>query len=109
MLRVSAGSILNTKGPSNINHRTLLILTGIFQATIDDEGYSLRNHIQSQHQVSDVMGCFERCLVDSRCLSFNFEHDLVLATRSCELIGVTKEQDPRNYVRRPGYTYYDRV
>ncbi|PFX28116.1 hypothetical protein AWC38_SpisGene7152 [Stylophora pistillata] len=82
---------------------------GIFQATIDDVGYSLRNHTKRHHQVHDVMDCFEKCLADPQCLSFNFEHDSVLPTRKCELNGVTKGQDPRNYVRRPGYTYYDRV
>ena len=97
------------RGPSVLNHAPFFPFTGIFQATINDVGHSLRNHTQSQHQVSDVRECFEKCLADPQCLSFNLQHDSALPTRSCELNGVTKGQDPRNYVRRPGYTYYDRV
>ncbi|KAJ7365434.1 hypothetical protein OS493_005541 [Desmophyllum pertusum] len=85
-------------------------LNGIFQTTIDDVDHALlRDRPRSQHEVGDVMQCFKKCQGDSQCHSFNFEHDSGLPTRKCELNGATKGQDPVNYVRRPGYTYYENV
>ncbi|KAJ7365433.1 hypothetical protein OS493_005540 [Desmophyllum pertusum] len=82
-------------------------LMGMFQATIDDVDHALLHRPRSQHEVGDVMQCFKKCQGDSQCHSFNFEHDSVLPTRKCELNDATKGQDPVNYVRRPGYTYYE--
>ena len=80
----------------------------MFQATIDDVDHAFLR-TRSQHEVGDVIECFNKCQGDSQCHSFNFEHDSVLPTRKCELNGATKDQDPVNYVRRPGYTYYENV
>ena len=86
---------------------TLFLVTEIFQATLDDVDHALSSHPRSQHEVSDVIQCFGKCQDDSQCLSFNFQYTSVLPTKKCELNGVTKGQDPENYVKRPGYTYYE--
>ncbi|XP_078350853.1 uncharacterized protein LOC144635641 [Oculina patagonica] len=80
---------------------------GMFQATIDNVNHALHHHPRSQHEVSDVTQCLKKCQDDFHCLSFNFQHKSILPTRKCELNGATKGQDPPNYVRRPGYTYYE--
>ena len=85
----------------------LFLLTGIFQATLNDVDHALSSHFRSHHEVSDVIQCFQKCQDDSLCLSFNFEYTSVLPTKRCELNGVTKGQDPKHYVKRPGYTYYE--
>jgi len=81
----------------------------IFQATLDDVDHALSSYPRSQHDVRDVMQCFRKCQDDTQCLSFNFEYTSVLPTKKCELNYVTKGQDPKNYVTRPGYTYYENV
>ena len=87
----------------------LLLLTGVFQATLDDVNHALSCYPLSQHEVNDVMQCFQKCQDNSQCLSFNFEYASVLPQKTCELNGATKGQDPRNYVKRPGFTYYENV
>ena len=42
-------------------------------------------------------------------LPFNFKYNLELLTMMCELNGVTIGQDPKNYVKRPGCMYYEKV
>ncbi|XP_078350960.1 uncharacterized protein LOC144635751 isoform X2 [Oculina patagonica] len=82
---------------------------GIFQTTIDDMDHALLHSPRYQHEVNDVMQCFKKCQGDSQCLSFNFQHDSALPTRTCELNTATKGQAPINYITRPGYTYYENV
>lgn len=83
---------------------------GIFQATLDDVDHSLFSHLRSRHKVRDVIDCLKKCRDDLQCLSFNFQYTTVVPSKnSCELNGVTKGQDPKNHVRRPGYTYYENV
>ena len=55
------------------------------------------------------MHCYKKCQDDPKCLSFNFKYALSLPLKNCELNGVTKRQDPNNYVKRPGYIYYENV
>ena len=55
------------------------------------------------------MHCYKKCQDDPKCLSFNFEYTSSLPLKNCELTGVTKRQDPNNYVKRPGYIYYENV
>ena len=55
------------------------------------------------------MQCYKKCQDDPKCLSFNFEYTSSLPLKNCELNGVTKRQDPNNYVKRPGYIYYENV
>lgn len=55
------------------------------------------------------MHCYKKCQDDPKCLSFNFKYALSLPSKNCELNGVTKRQDPNNYVKRPGYIYYENV
>ena len=81
--------------------------TDTFQTKLDGVDYALLGQPLSQHHVSDVIECFRKCRDDSQCLSFNFEYQSVLPTRRCELHAITKNQDPKNYVTRPGYTYYE--
>ena len=87
----------------------LFPFVGVFQATLADVDHALFSHSRSQHEVSDVMQCFKRCHNDSQCLSFNFEYATVKLSKTCELNGVTKNQDPNHYVSRPGFTYYEKV
>ena len=91
----------------HFNNCNVFLLTGIFQATLDDVDHALSSHPRSHHEVSDVMQCFKICQDDPQCLSFNFEYISSLPTKKCELNDVTKGQDPKHYVRRPGYTYYE--
>ncbi|CAH3175559.1 unnamed protein product, partial [Porites evermanni] len=81
----------------------------IFQATLDDVDHSLLSHLRSRHKVRDVIDCFKKCRDDQQCLSFNFQYTTVVPSKNCELNGVTRGQDPKNHVRRPGYTYYENV
>ena len=85
----------------------LFLSTEIFQAKLDGVDYALHSKRLSEHEVIDVMQCFRKCRNDAQCLSFNFEYTTVLPIRKCELNGVTKDQDPKNYVMRPGYMYYE--
>ena len=55
------------------------------------------------------MHCYKKCQDDPKCLSFNFKYTLSLPSKNCELNGVTKRHDPNNYVKRPGYIYYENV
>ena len=87
----------------------LFFFVGIFQAKLDDVDHALSSRSRSQHEVSDIMQCFQKCRDDSHCLSFNFEYTSVLPTKKCELNDLTKGQDPKNYVKRPGYMYYENV
>ncbi|KAM7451506.1 hypothetical protein ABFA07_001156 [Porites harrisoni] len=82
---------------------------GIFQTTLEDVDYALSSHPRSEHEVNDVMHCYKKCQDDPKCLSFNFEYTSSLPSKNCELNGVTKRQDPNNYVKRPGYIYYENV
>lgn len=87
-----------------------IISVGIFQATLNDVDHSLFSHLRSRHKVRDVIDCLKKCRDDLQCLSFNFQYTTVVSSKNnCELNGVTRGQDPKNYVRRPGYTYYGNV
>ena len=87
-----------------------IISLGIFQATLDDVDHSLFSHLRSRHKVRDVIDCLKKCQDDLQCLSFNFQYATVVSSKNnCELNGVTRGQDPKNFVRRPGYTYYGNV
>ena len=85
------------------------LFVGVFQATLADLDHALSSHPRSQHEVSDVVQCFKKCHNDSQCLSFNFEYATVKLSKTCELNGVTKSQDPNHYVNRPGFTCYEKV
>ena len=90
-----------------ISKLILFLSTGIFQAKLDGVDYALRSKRLSEHEVIDVMQCFRKCRDDAQCLSFNFEYTSELPTKKCELNGVTKDQDLKNYVMRPGCMYYE--
>ena len=81
--------------------------TDTFQTKLDGVDYALLGQPLSEHDVIDVIECFRKCRDDSQCLSFNFEYKSVLPTRKCELHAITKNWDPKDYVMRPGYTYYE--
>ena len=87
-----------------------IVSVGIFQATLDDVDHSLFSHLRSRHKVRDVIDCLQKCRDDLQCLSFNFQYITAVSPKNnCELNGVTKGQDPKNFVRRPGYTFYENV
>ena len=81
--------------------------TDTFQTKLDGVDYALLGQPLSQHHVSDVIECFRKCRDDSQCLSFNFEYTSASHARSCEFHAITKNQGPKDYVIRPGYTYYE--
>ena len=76
---------------------------------LDGVDYALSRSPRSQREVSDVMQCSRKCRDDSQCLSFNFQYSSVLPTKTYELNGATKRHEPQNYVKRPGYTYYENL
>ena len=78
-----------------------------FQTKLEGADYALLGQPLSLHHVSDVIECFRKCRDDSQCLSFNFEYTSALPTRKCELHAITKNWEPKDYVMRPGYTYYE--
>ena len=98
------------KKRTSLTSTIFIISVGIFQATLDDVDHSLFSHLRSRHKVHDVIDCLKKCQDDLQCPSFNFQYTTVVSRKNnCELNGVTRGQDPKNFVRRPGYTYYENV
>ena len=89
--------------------RWLFNPTGMFQTTLHERDHALLLHHRNQHEVDDVTQCAERCRDDSRCVAFNFQHSASSSVRQCELKDATRQQDPDNYIKRRGYTYYEDV
>lgn len=85
------------------------VLKVIFKVVLVGVDYALSSHPRSHQEVSDVMQCFRKCRDDPQCLSFNFEYNSKLLTMMCELNGVTMGQDPKNYAKKPGCMYYEKV
>ena len=82
----------------------------IFQATLKEVDHSLLLHSRSRFEVTSVTQCAQKCRADSMCLAFNFQHSSSSPPVSqCELKDASRHQDPRNYVERRGYTYYEDV
>ena len=81
--------------------------TDTFQTKLDGVDYALLGQPLSQHYVSDAIECFRKCRDDSQCLSFNFQYTSALPSRKCELHAITKSLDPKNFVKKLGYTYYE--
>ena len=94
---------------SNFGNPFFFTLTEMFQVALVGVDYALSSHARSHHEVSDVMQCFRKCRDDLQCLSFNLEYNPELLTMMCELNGATIGADSKNYVKRPGCLYYEKV
>ena len=81
----------------------------IFQASLKEVDHSLLLHSRSRFEVKSVSQCAQKCRADSMCLAFNFQHSSSSSLRQCELKDASRNQDPTNYVKRRGYTYYEDV
>ena len=70
--------------------------TDTFQTKLYGVDYALLGQPLSQHHVSDVIECLGSA-----------EYTSASHARNCELHAISKNQGPKDYVIRPGYTYYE--
>ena len=67
------------------------------------EGYNL-----STIQVEHFLECFDACIVDCRCLSFNWEKNPSQgAEHQCQLNFETKDTNASLLFEKPGHSYHD--
>ena len=70
--------------------------------------YSLQGHLLSEHYSSNHDGCFTKCSVACRCLSFNFKSDSGVGP-NCQLNGAASYTDPESIKPNIGWTYIEMV
>ena len=82
---------------------------GIYISSLENLHHALVRHITQVFEVVDVDQCAQLCRTHS-CRSFNFQQfGAEGPKRYCELSKLSRDQAPKQYVSRPGYTYYDDV
>lgn len=73
------------------------------------EGEALSGHIILVHQVSSELDCAQKCLLSTKCASYNFEVHSARSLCTCELNAVSNTSSGDALQRREGFAYYEPV
>ncbi|XP_068759772.1 uncharacterized protein [Montipora capricornis] len=73
------------------------------------EGEALSGQVILVHQVSSELDCAQKCLLSTKCASYNFEVHCSRSSCTCELNAVSKTSSGDALQRREGFAYYEPV